>query len=102
MHELKNYNLFFTQSPAQNQRSRPIPQRTGVIRISAAMRHPDLLGNSELYMVNAAAIPDGFKKRIGEAKGQNVPFSRYCRFVPGWGHLYIAEIQKKTSRFSKK
>ncbi|MEJ2640562.1 MAG: hypothetical protein P8010_13390 [Desulfosarcinaceae bacterium] len=102
MHELKNYNLFFTQSPAQNQSLSPIPQRTGVTRTSAAMRHPDLFGDNALHMVNGAAIPDGFKKRIGEAKGLKVLFSRYCRPFPGRGHRFIAENQKKTSRFSKK
>ncbi len=49
-----------------------VAQSTRMLVVCTSVLHAHLFGNSNLHMVDVAAVPDRLEKRIGKAKGKNV------------------------------
>ena len=49
-----------------------VPQRPGLIVVTAALSHADIFGNGYLHVVDVAAVPYRFKDTIGKAEYHDV------------------------------
>src|SRR5262249_49364358 len=68
-----------------------VAQRTGLIVIAAALLDPHGFGHRDLYVIDVAAIPNGLKDTVGEAKRQDVLYRLFSQVVIDAVDLFFAD-----------
>src|SRR6266481_107632 len=64
-----------------------VPERSRHIKITAALLHANGFCHRDLNMVNIAAVPDGLKDAVAEAKYQNVLHRLFTKIMVNTEHL---------------